>query len=236
LLHTYFCDFKTEVTEADRDAIDRALGEFLDKKFLYYGYNHSNQRLNSLKKATKNVHKKVNLIYSASKEDDENQVTALATVQSTGFQGYFYKASDPAGDPDELRWCFELGAKHRPLEKREINGYTPSNASASSGGNRQAARLAIKKKQQEEAAQKLADETKAQQLRAEEMKEARRLEKEKAEKRAEVLSQQQTNQSIVNNGISKLGKNSKPLAITPKQKTTKASAKKSSARKHLNFR
>ena len=241
LIHNYFCDFITEVSASDRDAIDRALGEFLDKKSLYYGYNHSNQSINCLKKATKNIHKKVSLIHTASKKDAENHDTALATVQSVGFQNYFYKSNDPAGDPDELKWAFELGAKHRPLEKRDITASTPSHSSSSnlnnhlllgsmagdSGQYRRAARFRIQKQQQEENERIL----KQQQIEKENER-VRKHQEELEIQRLNVDKERQKREKKQPEEPVKQKRTKSPLS-TPKTKSKDSATK--SARKNLNF-
>jgi hypothetical protein len=238
LLQNYFCDFESEVSAADRDAIDKALEEFLDKKSLYYGYNHSNPSVNCLRKATKNVHEKVNLIYTASKEDAVNHINALATVQSVGFKNYFYKPDDKDGDPDVLKWDFQLGAKHRPLEKRDIGASTPGIkiannllGSVASNGQKRSSRVLIQKQLlEEQAAQRLAEEAEAERS-AEEEAEKKRLaaqklnEQKSAGERAVLIAKNSSKCGMA----STQRKNLKSLASTPK-----VSAQRS-ARKPLKF-
>jgi hypothetical protein len=157
-MHKFYCDIKNSV--ADRAALDKALAEFLNKRHWYYGYNHSNATVNCLKKSTKNVHAKVALIYAAEKPSDEKHEVALATVQSIGFRSYMYSANNPDGDPTEAKWEFELGSKHKPLQKTDlVTSISSPNASSTgilgsvlteTGGKRSARYLpeTISKKQQ----------------------------------------------------------------------------------------
>jgi hypothetical protein len=88
----------------------------LDKRCLFYGFNHKNATQNRLKKGTKNPHKRVETILKASTDPNSRNIDE---VESKLFQAYLY---DPNSfDPDVKKWEFFLGTKSKPLISLQHN-------------------------------------------------------------------------------------------------------------------